>query len=172
MLFLALTACGQAEVPSEPLSDYLIFGTYFGECYGDCTTLIKIENGKAYADDVEFPFKKTRAESGAFYYPPLDHIKFQKEAIPNDYYEISKGLLEKFPEDFARLDSQEFGSPDADDTGGIYLEVRLNGERKVWTIDGSQHADLPEEVLQFRESLNDVSEAIFKITEAKEKALP
>ena len=172
LMILNLAACATAEGPTEPPSDYLIYGTFFGECYWDCTMLMKIENGKAYADDVDFPFKKTRGEGGAFLDQPLDQIKFKKKAISNDYYEVAKGLLEKFPAEFAQLDSQEFGLPDGDDTGGIYLEVRLNGERKVWTIDGAEHAGLPEVVLQFRQNLNDVSEAISEITKAKENAEP
>jgi len=172
MLFLALTACGQAEVPSEPLSDYLIFGMYFGMCYDDCATLIKIENGTAYADDVEFPFKNAGDKTRTYLYAPLDYIKFKQEPLPKPYYHAAKTLLDNFPEELAHLKGQEFGIPDGDDRGAIYLETRLAGVRKIWTIDNSEGADLPEVVLKFRQDMKDVYDAISEITDGEVTTSP
>ena len=167
--FLCLSACEQRGEPTKRASDYLIFGTYYGMCYDDCTTLIKIENGNAYVDDIDYPFKKMRAGKGPFYYPPLDFIKFQKKPLSESYYNAAKTLMDNFPNAFATLDSQVFGSPDGDDGGGIYLEVRLNGERKIWTIDANKNAEIPEIVSSFRQEIRDVSSAFSKIPKAEAK---
>jgi len=103
LILLTLAACVQEASEFEPptktisaqpelLSDYLIFGTYYGMCFGDCAALVKIENGKAYADNVDFPFKleddKTRIYPGA----PLGHIAFQETPLPEAYYDAAKNL--------------------------------------------------------------------------------
>ena len=57
LITFILGGCTNSEItPEEPKvipensPDYLVFGLYYGECYGDCAIIYKIENGKLYID--------------------------------------------------------------------------------------------------------------------------
>lgn len=84
-----------------------------------------------YIDNIEFPFELNR--NGEI--NPKE-ITFRQKALPKEYHDIAQGALINFPGELHNLESQEFGCPDCDDTGAIYLEINFQGTRKIWTIDG------------------------------------
>jgi len=147
---ISLQACTNKQTKSLIEFEYIIFGSYAGECLGDCATLFKIENEKLYIDIVEFPFGHN---SGGFY--PKE-ITFEQKALPQEHYDIAQRVLTNFPEELSKIESQEFGCPDCDDRGAIYLEINLQGTRKIWTIDTSEQLIEPSFMISYRKELIEV----------------
>ena len=125
---LSIFSCGTEEekgLCDSPEGDQLIFGTYYGECIGNCTFLFKIENCEVFEDDMEW-----------FY---GEDLKFKPDALTNDEYLIAEEALNKFPNDLwnEQVDSV-FGIPDAYDQGGIFIQKITNGELKSWNLDTNE----------------------------------
>lgn len=162
LLTLTIGACTNSEIiPEEPKVipevsiNSLVFGYYFGECYGDCAIIYKIENGKLYIDNVDFPFVPIVDENG-YYLRDLENISFEKEPLPHEHFEIAQELLESFPKELSILEEQQFGIPDAYDQGGIFLATETLQGKKVWKIDPEDNFQKPEYVVLYRNEIVDV----------------
>ncbi len=134
------------------MPDHLVFGLYYGECVGDCATLLKLEDGKLYADNIEYPFEIVSDENG-FFSHEIENISFKKQALPEEYYPVAKRLLSKFPGELLLVDEQVFGTPDAYDQGGLYLAMQINGKRKAWKIDPADNFQEPEYAVLYKNEL-------------------
>lgn len=151
-----MQACsnGQTKDPASP--DYLIFGSYAGECVGDCATLFKVEGEKLYIDTIEYP----RGVNSRGRPNPVE-ITFNQTALTQEYYDIAEKVLNNFPDELHELESQTFGCPDCDDRGAIYLEIKFQGTRKIWTIDTSERFSEPSFMVSYRydlaEAFKDIS---------------
>lgn len=154
---ISLQACTNKQTKSSIESEYIIFGSYAGECLGDCATLFKIENEKLYIDTVDFPF----GNNSYGFYPK--EITFDQKALPQENYEIAQRVLSNFPDELSKIESQEFGCPDCDDRGAIYLEINLQGARKIWTIDTSERLIEPSYMISYRKNLIEVLQDIPEI---------
>ncbi len=162
-------ACAEIQNSAEPALEQIVFGYYFGECAGDCATLFKLEGGKLYADDIEFPFELATDEGG-FYSHETEKITFKNNPLPNEYFNVSERLLSVFPEEFLNLDEQAFGSPDAYDQGAIYLAVKHQGKRQVWTIDPDNNFKGPKYVLKYREEISNTLKDLADLSEGMGQA--
>lgn len=116
---MSITACQKDE---EVSSDDLIFGLSYGECTGDCSYLYLLHNGELFADD------------GVEHFIP-DAIPFQSTAEPDSDYQLSKNLLDDFPEQLVSNGQSSYGCPDCLDQGTIYLELRRNGSVYKFELD-------------------------------------
>lgn len=102
--------------------DYLIFGTYYSECPGNCATLYKIEGGQLFEDDID-------------YFWESEEILFKETALDDSKYEIAKSLVETFPNELLKSDKRVYGCPDCLDQGGIFLELKNGKKVDTWNID-------------------------------------
>ena len=129
LLVAALTATGStcsddAQRLSGP-GDYIIFGDYYGECFGDgCVDIFRISDGRIFADTLDR-------------YPVASKLPHTVEFVqlPGARYDDVADLIRDVP---ARLFDEAavvIGQPDAGDWGGFYLETNVSGETRYWLID-------------------------------------
>lgn len=119
-----LIACDKDEIEDLDKADYLLFGDYYGFCMGDgCVDIYKLSQDKLYEDSNDnYPSQNSNYDGN---YTELTNAQ---------YNEVSS-LLNNFPSELWLSESQTFGSPDSYDQGGIYIELKNNGETKKWNID-------------------------------------
>jgi hypothetical protein len=123
--------------------DYAIVGTYFGECTGaDCYQFYKIENHKVlkYSSVNNFPVEFNRTN-------------YKTLVFRDDY----AGFISKIPTEIKNLKGQTktFGSPDAHDQGGVYLEWSQGGVITKIYLDNDNTADQTAEVIAFKKVVQD-----------------
>lgn len=124
ILCICMVSCSKNE-PTGTYFDrnYVVFGSFFGMCGGyNCVEIFKIENGTLYEDTSDiYP-------SGNLY----EGVFFNK---PQTKYEIVKKMINYIPPSLLQENQGNIGTPDAYDQGGLYLELKVNYERKFWKID-------------------------------------
>jgi hypothetical protein len=124
---IAIVSCDKDETnqPCETFAeDHLIFGTYYGECIGNCSFLFKIKQCQVFEDDMEYYYN--------------EELKFKPDALSVDEYTIAEEALMKFPDELWNEQDTVFGIPDAYDQGGIFIQRNLNGEIKSWNLDTNE----------------------------------
>ncbi len=136
---------GCAEAPTSPSEDfYLVFGHFYGECFGEtCIEIFKIENNILYEDTLDN-------------YPVFNNTphKASYVQLSNDKYEKVKHLLDLIPNELFSENALVVGQPDAGDWGGLYLETNKSGKTNYWLIDKMKR-NIPEYLHALVDSLED-----------------
>ena len=140
-----------SEVENEPQisdTDYLIFGTFYGECIGEgCIELFKIEDGSLYEDTVDlYPNGRDQYE-GSFI------------ELSSDMYEKVKELAIEIPEFIWDIETGTYGCPDCSDGGGVFILIKQGDATKAWTLDNFLNG-IPEPL---HEVVNKVQAAVAKL---------
>ncbi len=138
---LVVASCADKENLPSVDEDYLAFGTYYGECFGNCTQFYLIEDGEIYADDIEIGVP--------------GELVFQSEPLAPDKYDIAVELVSGFPSDLLASDKRTYGCPDCADQGGIMLETRVDGEVTRWHID-TQDVDQSQQIIDYKTRLLEI----------------
>lgn len=142
MMVLLLTSC-KKDIPKQTNPEFIIFGHFYGECMGErCIEIFKLKKDKLLEDTNDhYP------NSNDFYdgsYVQLSEQKF------ND----TKELTSLFPTDLLNETKTVFGSPDAADGGGLYIEYSANGIRKFWLFD-QMKGNVPAKYHAFMDKINE-----------------
>ncbi len=142
LIALLLTSCKKGEtVPPKP--DYIIFGHFHGECMGEhCIEIFKLKEDKLLEDINDYYPSSKDFYTGS--YVQLSEQKF------ND----TKELTSLFPTDLLNETKTVFGSPDAADAGGLYIEYSANGIRKFWLLDKVKR-NVPAKYHAFMDKVNE-----------------
>jgi hypothetical protein len=132
--------------------DYEIVGTYFGYCTGsDCYQFFKIENHKVtkYPTVNNFPAE-------------FNQTNYKALIFKDDF----AGFLSKIPTEIKNIKGQTktFGSPDAHDQGGVYLEWSQAGVVTKIYLDNDNTTDQTAEIIAFKKVIQD------KVAELKTKS--
>ena len=145
--FTGILSCSE-EDPSSDQFDYLIFGTFYGECIGEeCIEIFRIEDGKLFEDlDDRYPDGGSQ-ESGN--YMELSEEKYQEV----------KNLYDTIPELLWALTDGTIGCPDCTDGGGVYVEIQRGDENKFWVLDNFLNR-IPE---PYHEIVNTIHDSVNKI---------
>ena len=140
-----LISCSEKEhlKPLQPVS--LIFGTYYGLCADNCTTLYKIEDSKLFLDEADRVIPK--------------EIPFQDFTLSDEKFKLAKEVMDAFPGELFQESESQIGCPDCADQGGYYVEWKENGERKIWHIDTNENA-LPQYLKPFVQKISEVIEEL------------
>lgn len=121
-LLIGLTGCTGDDETIH--GDYLVFGKYHGECFGDqCIQIFKIENDSLFADTLRLYPSAQTPYSGL--YQPLAQNQFDS----------TKNLLDVIPQQILSLKNTIIGQLDAADQGGFYIEIKTNEGIRYWLID-------------------------------------
>lgn len=149
--FIIVAAAGcQHENDNSPSAtlDYFIFGHYFGECGGEqCVEVFIIQNDKLYEDTLDD-------------YPGIaDFEDRQLVLLDNAAYAIAAGLPNQMPDELWDETETTIGMPDAGDWGGIYVEVKRDGETRYWLIDHMDN-NIPEYLHPFTDAIKAVIQGI------------
>ena len=123
LTFVALALVSCSKDMSNPVNpgDYLIFGTFYGECLGNCSHFFMIRDGLLFMDDVEIGIP--------------EEIPFTNDPMSSADYDLAVELQEEFPSDLTDSDKRIYGCPDCHDQGGVYLELNNSEGRFKWRID-------------------------------------
>ena len=121
----ALSSCKKDDDADLKSNDYLIFGHYYGECFGEtCVETYKLTNSKLFEDIID-----VYAGNGPFDFKELT----------NEEYEQVKDLIEYFPAELLDTNEESFGCPDCADQGGLFIQYAHEGEINSWRIDQSKN---------------------------------
>ena len=104
----------------------LIFGNYFGHCFGNCVHLYKMKDGELFADLMD----QGNPAEATFGSTPLTNEKYQ-EAMP---------VMETFPEELLDEEKSTIGCPDCADQGGYFIQITRDGETRTWKLDTNQNS--------------------------------
>jgi hypothetical protein len=125
LILITCSSCHKEEdINKLSDSDYLIFGHYYGECFGEqCIEIYKLEENQVSEDTLDrYP------GSSAFYEGEYKRLSVQK-------FDSVKDLIEYFPKALLNEKDTVIGMPDAGDWGGLYIEYKVKGVRRFWLID-------------------------------------
>ena len=132
----------------DPESDYIIFGHFYGMCFGEtCVEIYKIENENLYEDTADHYPSGNASYDGI--YVPLSSAK----------YELVKDLENYVPGQLLNENDTIIGIPDAYDQGGYYLELKASGSTRFWLID-SDTGNTPNYLHAFTDTLNNYIDRI------------
>ena len=134
------------ELVKPDSDDYLVFGWFYGECWGpDCVKVYKIQDGKLYRDIYD---------ENNFW-----NITFDDTPMSDEKYEIAKVMLEEFPDQILDETKDTFGCPDCGDWGGMHLQLAQGDLNMTWRID-LQDNDLPEYLIPYKNRMLEVVEQL------------
>lgn len=138
---LGLFAC-KPDDDSVITPDYLVFGHFYGECYGGerCIEIYKLQNKSLFEDTNDLYPNGKQAYNGNY-------------VLQNDLqYEKVKDLINNFPTKLLKEKNIIIGQPDAGDWGGRYIEVKRRGTRKFYLID-TKNENIPSYLHSFTDKV-------------------
>ena len=138
-----IMSCDKSEVDGIGPSDYLVFGHYYGKCFGEgCVETFKLEDRRL----LEATFDQ---------YAPQSFYNFEAFDVLSDAkFEAVKDLISFFPEELLSDERTIIGQPDAGDWGGIYVEIKTESIHRFWLLD-QMDTDMPEKYNAFVDRINE-----------------
>jgi hypothetical protein len=121
----------------------LYFGTYYGECGGNCTTIYWARDQELRGDTIDFFYgaELLLGDLGAY---PL---------LPDSLYQLAINLRADFPSQLYD-EAETIGIPDAYDQGGYFIAVPEGSGYRSWQIDTNRDA-VPTEMHVFLDRVDD-----------------
>lgn len=143
LVFCIFSSCDKDDVNTSGKVDYLIFGTFYGECGGEgCVEIFKIESDRLLEDNKDI-------------YPGADFYPFDDfEVLSQEKFELVKDLVDFLPPSLLQEESGVFGQPDAGDWGGAYVEYKAGSIHKYWLLD-QMESNMPEAFNVFVDKINE-----------------
>ena len=128
IVLLVLEACVYHDVRPKVSGDYFVFGSFYGMCVGKCVHVFIIHDRELYqVNNTAYP-NKSRSISTA------DLTKLDQEQ-----YDLVKTLPDSLPPQLLTESNTTIGCPDCADGGGLYIETKVNGEKRFWYLDNSKY---------------------------------
>lgn len=120
-----LFACGDNTSLN---SDYVIFGSFAGECGGEaCVETFKLTDDKLYEDQKD----------------NYNGDEFEWLELSNEKFDQVKDIRDAIPMELIALQDSTFGCPDCYDQGGVFIQVKESDEISSWRIDSNKN-DIPD----------------------------
>jgi hypothetical protein len=140
MLMTLIFSCKKEKINTLPKSqDRFEFGSFYGECVGNCSTFYKYESGKLFPDNFQYGSDN----------PTYSNVEITDAAK----IQAIKDLINTLPVEFDKeTDGKVFGCPDCGDWGGYYLSYSKGSIYKIFKID-TQTKDLPSWMLAFQKNM-------------------
>lgn len=143
IMFFALPSCKKDNSILLSDSDYIVFGHFYGMCFGEqCVEIFRLEKDKLFEDT-----KDQYPNTGTFYIGNYMQLSQQK-------YTAVKDLTNSFPTDLLNETNTVIGQPDAGDWGGLYVEYNADGIRKFWLLD-QMKSNVPAKYHEFIDKVNE-----------------
>ncbi len=112
--------------PNRDNIDYVVYGTYAGECMNHCTLMFKLEKHKLLVDTTDSFFDNSQQ---------TERVIFKGDTLPHDDFLKAQKVMNELPRILLNSVSKDFGHPDQHDQGGIYVQFKRNNELKTFYID-------------------------------------
>ena len=147
LVFVSMIACKKDEEPRQYAGDYLIFGSFYGECLGEnCVKTFKLEDNYLLEDTRASLGRLNNFETG---YRVLDQADFDRASV----------LLDVFPNQLLSEPDTTFGCPDCRDQGGLYIEYYRGDRHGTWYIDQDKE-EVPTYLHEFMDQVNEVIQLV------------
>ncbi|HSY60505.1 MAG TPA: hypothetical protein VK796_01465, partial [Cytophaga sp.] len=145
ILFLIVMFCGcSSKEKKAAVVEYIILGTYCGECMEHCVTMYRIDSTCIQIDTSNNFFSSlfgfTENDSYAF-----TGYSYNAGIVPKDFFDKMKAEL---PDDFIENTSKTYGSPDTHDQCGTYIELKSGGIIRKFYID-TDEKEVPDEINEY-----------------------
>lgn len=122
-VLLLSVSCNNKHEQKDKI-DYVIFGSYAGECIRHCATMFKLENNRLLIDRTD-SFFKNREEGPTFNNDTLNRSQFKEAQFAID--SLPGILLTSY--------GATFGHPDDRDQGGLFVQIKKGDAIKTFYID-------------------------------------
>lgn len=106
--------------------DFLVFGVFCGECVGHCATMYKLDNTSLKCDTFDNFFNNRKK---------LDNGFFTGSTLSKKEFDKAKKLIKKIPCRLLNSKNKTFGNPDDRDQSGIYIQIKIGNQLKIFTND-------------------------------------
>ncbi|HEY3386867.1 MAG TPA: hypothetical protein VGK46_10175 [Saprospiraceae bacterium] len=144
---VALSACDKdSDLANSGEFEYMIFGTFAGECGGEgCIEIFKLDNEHLFEDSTDvYPGQEH----------PYDGVYVQ---LPDEKFQLVKDLVDAFPSELYAEPETVIGMPDAGDWGGAYVEMKFKndpGRSGFWLLDQLDQ-NMPQVYNEFVDRINE-----------------
>jgi hypothetical protein len=120
IILLLISACTKENLNTSTETNYLIFGDFYGECFGSsCVETYKLTDSKLYKDAND----------------DYNHSNYTWNQLTGEKFIIAKDLADYIPNELLTDSIHIYGCPDCRDQGGLYIEYVQDGLKKSWLID-------------------------------------
>lgn len=146
---ILIASCNKDEAKLSD-GDYLIFGHFYGECFGEeCIEIFRLETNRLLEDENDRYPNYTNFYEGKYH------------ELSKEKFEEVKDLIDFFPKALLDEDKHGIGQPDAGDWGGLYIEYNFNGTHEFWLVD-QMKSNVPEYLHEFIDKVNEKIDLINK----------
>ena len=138
-LSYAFLTCSDSDDTVELSNDnYLIFGHFYGFCFGEeCIEIFKLTKSKLYEDSND----------------NYAGEPFNFKELSNDKFEASKALLSFLPPELLNEKELIIGCPDCADQGGVFIQYKNGNSVHQWRIDQNK-SQVPKYLHSFIDEVN------------------
>ncbi len=144
-IFLFPSCSNDDDQGSNNRSESLVFGSFAGECFGNCFDIFRIDNTKLEEDRVVDFFTQNYSFKGSF-------------TFSNQMYLMYRNILNEIPTEFINGSDKTYGCPDCADQGGFYFEVTTaEGKTKKYIVDTNNTDDQSAEIITFKNRISDLT---------------
>ncbi|HEX8357331.1 MAG TPA: hypothetical protein VF610_07975 [Segetibacter sp.] len=148
LIFVTIISAALSCSKSNSLQrlEYFAFGTAYGRCAANCANFFMVKDEKVYADDMS-RFNNNQ------------ELVFKSTPMSAEKYLLAKQLLESFPDVLKNNPNKTVGCPDCHDQGRVYIEYKINGEKKFWNIDpepSAQPVEIRDYIQKLRSTVTDL----------------
>ena len=146
-LLFALTlmtfACCKKD--NQPvLTESLVFGSYYGNCAGNCFNVFKMDHTMVQEDEI-----------AEYLYSAESYVFTPTKTIDNAKYVQVKDLINQIPDELKSKTNKVYGCPDCYDQGGVLVQVTLDGKTTTFNLDNADSQDQSAEVVAFKKKIRD-----------------
>ena len=149
LCLLTAVACDDDDGTSNPeIVSELYFGTFYGECFGNCATIYWLRNEELRIDTISYYYgsELSLGDTGAY------------NLLSDSLYQLTANLRADFPVQLYDED-ETIGLPDAYDQGGYFIAVPSGSGYRFWQID-TNFDDVPDELEPFLTRVSAVMTAL------------
>lgn len=137
--FIGFYSCEKTDLSSNPDNEYLIFGHYYGECFGEgCIENFKLTKDNLFEDENDY----------------YNQTEFSFNELSNEKFELVKDLIDDFPSQLLEESEMTFGCPDCADQGGLLIGYSEKDDVQYWRLDQSK-MNVPEYLHAFMDKVNE-----------------
>ena len=139
IILAGILACNSNDEIILNENNFLIFGHFYGECFGEgCIETYKLTDKKLFEDT------NNKYSGTDFNFIELD----------DNTFEGVKDIIDFFPNQLLNSNKSTFGCPDCADGGGLFIQYSENGNVKSWRIDQTK-VDVPAYLHNFIDKVNE-----------------
>ncbi len=143
-MFVLFSCNNDDDTAPEAVGESLVFGTYAGECFGDCFDVFRIDNEKLEEDQVVDFFGEAYDFKASF-------------TFSNELFNKYKGILKEIPNELIDGSDKTYGCPDCADQGGFYFMIQTKeGKVKKYTVDTRNTKDQSAAIIAFKNRISEI----------------